>query len=329
MSETSKTATLVGTPGMLAPGANVLTATLPRGEIEGALALDPPAELILDVLRTPEGSTEAERKTVSVVWKRKDLEYVLEDRDADAFTFWFDPAELEAAIEGSEVEGHGLRETAAVLTIAAAAAAAGASGAMGAVHEEASLTERGIGVTAAATVHTEASLTERGITPGTPSASHDEATFAARGIDAGSPAASHDEATFTARGIDTGSPAASHDEATLTARGIDTGSPAVHDEATFAARGIDAGTVPARHDEATFAARGIDPGTIQAVHEEASLTARGIDTGAPPVTTDTGSGIEISVAPETVAGVTGAVVGAGLLIAAAAFASRRREPGTA
>jgi hypothetical protein len=311
MSETSKTATLVGTPGMFATGANLLTATVQRGEIEGALALDPPGELFLDVVRRPEGSAEAEHRTVSVMWKRKDLELVLADPAAQAITFSFDPAELEAAIESSEVEGHGLRETAVVLTIAAAAAAAGASGALGAVSEGTSLSDRALAAPAATTIHTEASLTERGIVA-TSAAAHDEATFAARGIDAGTPAASHDEATFAARGIDAGSLPAVHDETTLAARGIDPGTPAAsHDEATFAARGIDAGSLPAVHDETTLAARGIEPGTL-------------------PASTDGGSGFELpSVDPATAAGLAGGLAGAGLLIAAAAFATRRREPGTA
>jgi hypothetical protein len=286
--------------------------TVPRGAIEEALALDPPAELLLDVVRRPEGTGEAVPRTVSVAWKRKDLESLLEDPHAAAITLSFDPTELEAAIEGSEVEGHGLRDTAAVLTVAAAAAAAGASGAFGAVHEGATQTERGVGVQSAATVHTEASLTERGIDPGRPAASHDEATFTARGIDPGTPAASHDEATYTARGIDTGSPAV-HEEATFTARGLDPGRPAAsHDEATFAARGIDAGSLPAVHDEMTLAARGIDPGTVPA----------GAEAG--------GSGFDLpSVDPATAAGLAGGLAGAGLIIAAAAFATRRREPGTA
>lgn len=285
--------------------------TVPRGAIEDALALDPPAELLLDVVRRPESTAEAVLRTVSVTWKRKDLESLLEDPNAAAITLSFDPAELEAAIEGFEVEGHGLRETAAVLTVAAAAAAAGASGAFGAVPEGTTLTERG-GVQSAATVHTEASLTERGIDPGTPAASHDEATFTARGIDPGTPAASHDEATYAARGIDTGSPAV-HEEATFTARGLDPGRPAAsHDEATFAARGIDAGSLPAVHDEMTFAARGIDPGTVPA----------GAEGG--------GSRFDLpSVDPATAAGLAGGLAGAGLIIAAAAFATRRREPGTA
>jgi len=293
MSETSATAMLVGTRDMFAARSNVLTATVPRGDIEDALALDPPAELILDIVRRPEGKDDLERRTVNVVWARKDLESLLDYPDAEAITFSFDPAELEQAIEDSEVEGHGLREAAVVLSIAAAAAASGASGAFGAVHEEASLAERGIGVPSAAAVHTEASLAERGI-----------------GVQAA---------------------AAVHDETTLAARGIDPGTlPAVHDETTLAARGIDSGTLPAVHDETTLAARGIDPGTTPAVHDETTLAARGIEPATIPVVdTGSGSGFEVTVDSETIAGIAGGLAGAGLLIAAAAFAVRRREPGTA
>ena len=306
MSETSTTALLVGTRDMLDTRSNVLTATVPRGEIEDALALDPPAELTLEVLRRPDGADDVERAMVSVAWKRTDLESVLADPDAEAITFSFDPAELEQAIDW-DVEGHGLRETAAVLTIAAAAAAAGASGAFGAVHEEASLSERGIGVQAAATTHTEASLAERGIGVEPAAATHDEASLTARGIDTGSPAL-HDEATFAARGIDAGTPQASHDEASLTARGIDTGSPALHDEATLAARDIYPGSPRAIHDEMTLAARGIDQGSLPAVHDETTLTARGIDPGGPVPVSDTGSGFELpSVDSGAVAGVAGRV----------------------
>ena len=140
----------------------------------------------------------------------------------------------------------------------------------------------------------------------------------------------HDEATLAARGIDPGTVAAVQDEATLAARGIDPGTVVSHDEATLAGRGIDPGTVAAVQDEATLAARGIEPGTVAAVHDEATLAARGIDSGSSPVAVDTASGFDLpSVDSNTVAGIAGGLAGAGLLIAAAAFAIRRREPGPA
>ena len=338
MSETSTTAMLVGTREMFGARSNVLAATVPRSEIEDALELDPPADLILDVARRSGGTDDFERRTVNVAWSREDLESLLDDPDAGAITFSFDADELERAIAGSDVEGHGLRETAAVLTIAAAAAATGASGAFGAIPDERSLAERGIAVETAASVHTEAGLTERGI--GIHAVSHDEMTNTARGIDAGTPPAVHDESTLAARGIEPGPLPAVHDESTLAARGIEPGPlPAVHDESTLAARGIEPGPLPAVHDESTLAARGIEPGPLPAVqdtatpviHDESTLAARGIEPGTLPVATTGGeSGFDFpSVDSGTVAGIAGGVAGAGLLIAAAAFATRRREPGTA
>ena len=223
MHETSTSATLVGTRQMLPPQSDGLTVTLPREEIEAALTSDPPSELILDVLRKVEGTDEPERHTLNVAWKRSDLESVIEDVDADAITFSFDPAELEQLLSEPDVEGHGLREAAVVLSIAAAAAVGGAATASAATHDEAGLSARGIQGTVAAVAST-----------------HDEATLAARGIE-GKAASQHDEATSAARGIEQATVAATHDEATSAARGIEPGTLAVaatHDEATLAARGI-------------------------------------------------------------------------------------------
>ena len=103
----------------------------------------------------------------------------------------------------------------------------------------------------------------------------------------------------------------------------------VHDEATLASRGIEPGTLPAVHDEATLVSRGIEPGTLPAIHDEATLTARGIQPADPIVVADTGSGFDMpSVEPGTVAALAGGAAAVGLLIAGAAFATRRREPGT-
>ncbi len=344
MSETSTTAMLVGTRDMLAARADAVTATVPRDEVEGALTLDPPAELTLEVLRPKEGG-QFEKHVVDVAWRREDLESVLADLDADAITFSFDRGELERALDLPEVEGHGLREAAVVLSIAAAAAVAGAPAASaepgGAVvsqpiqvqvvgHDEATLTARGIDLGTVAAAHDEASAAARGIEPGYVAASHDEATIAARGIESGTVAASHDEASLAARGIEPGYVAASHDEATIAARGIESGTVAAsHDEASLAARGIEPGTVAASHDEATLAARGVEPGYVTASHDEATLVARGV-VPEPVAVADTGSGFDLpSVDTGVAAGIAGGLAGAALLIAAAGFATRRREPGPA
>ena len=109
-----------------------VTATIARGEIEGALAAeDGPADLILDVSRFGDGQGE-ESKRVAVEWERADLERLLAQAQGDMVTLAFDRSSLVQALEAPDVEGHGLREKALVLTVAAATAA-GAAGAAQAV----------------------------------------------------------------------------------------------------------------------------------------------------------------------------------------------------
>jgi len=314
MSETSTSAMLVGTPGMVADRANALTATIPRDEIAQALASEPPAELILDVLRARPGADDPERRTVNIAWSQDDLTSLLRLPGDDAVTFYFDSAELERLLEDDEVEGHGLREAAVVLSIAAAAAIG--AGKAQAVPDLTDATQPQI----TAAVHDEASTTERGIGLQAVASTHDEASYAARGIEPGTMPADRDEATLVARGIEHAP--ALHEEATLVARGIEQGTtPAIHEEATLVARGIE--HAPALHEEATLVARGID---TPAVHDEATVVARGIVDDTPVAVGDTGSGIEFpSVEPATAAAVTGVLAGAGLLIVGAAFATRRRE----
>jgi hypothetical protein len=79
---------------------------------------DGPVELTFDVVRVG-GATE----TISMTMERPDLEQMLRSADGEELALVFDPDELERAIEGSEVEAQGLRETAAVLTVAVAAMA--------------------------------------------------------------------------------------------------------------------------------------------------------------------------------------------------------------
>ena len=82
---------------------------------------DGPVELTFDVVRVG-GATEA----ISMILERPDLERSLQSADGEELALVFDPDELERAIEGSEVEAQGLRETAAVLTVAVAAMAGSA-----------------------------------------------------------------------------------------------------------------------------------------------------------------------------------------------------------
>ena len=82
---------------------------------------DGPVELTFDVVRVG-GAT----KAISMMLERPDLERSLQSADGEELALVFDPDELERAIEGSEVEAQGLRETAAVLTVAVAAMAGSA-----------------------------------------------------------------------------------------------------------------------------------------------------------------------------------------------------------
>jgi hypothetical protein len=100
-----------------------------RAAAEEALRdVDGPVELTFDVVRVG-GATEA----ISMILERPDLERTLQSADGEELALVFDPDELERAIEGSEVEAQGLRETAAVLTVAVAtmAGSAGVASAAG------------------------------------------------------------------------------------------------------------------------------------------------------------------------------------------------------
>jgi hypothetical protein len=289
MTVTSTTAMLVGNPEMLGAKEDAVTATVPRVEIEEALRSDAPLELILEVLRADEVTTEPERREVGIAWERSDLESLLGDTSGDSIAFSFDRAELERVLDDEDFEGHGLRERAMILTVAAAAASAVASSASAIPYAD-----PGSG---AAVVQTAA-----------PSA-HDEATLADRGIGVES-ATAHDEATLADRGIEAQPAAATHDEATAAARGI----------------GV-APVIGIAHDEATLGTRGIDPQPVPATHDEATLVDRGIE---PPGVAASDSGFELPSFDAGTTAVVGGLAGAGLVIAAAGFAvRRRRDIGTA
>jgi hypothetical protein len=105
-----------------------------RAEAEEALRDgDGPVELTFDVVRVG-GATDA----MSMILERPELERTLQSADGEELVLVFDPEELEDALQGPDVEAQGLRETAAVLTVAVAAmagsagvASAAASGASG------------------------------------------------------------------------------------------------------------------------------------------------------------------------------------------------------
>jgi hypothetical protein len=93
-----------------------------RAAAEAALRHgDGPVELTFDVVRVG-GATEA----ISMILERPDLERTLQSADGEELALVFDPQELAHAMEGPDVEAQGLRETAAVLTVAVAAMAGSA-----------------------------------------------------------------------------------------------------------------------------------------------------------------------------------------------------------
>jgi hypothetical protein len=107
-------------PGSLEVGRSVAT-TITRSEIEGAVRSPEPPELIIDVVRMREGRPEGEARSLRVALEEGDLEQVLRTTSGDAITLTFDRKELESAID-ADVEAHGLREKALLLTVAAATA---------------------------------------------------------------------------------------------------------------------------------------------------------------------------------------------------------------
>jgi hypothetical protein len=82
---------------------------------------DESVELTFDVVRVG-GATE----TISMTLERADLERMLQSTDGDDLALVFDSEELEHTIDGADVEAQGLRETAAVLSVAVAAMAGSA-----------------------------------------------------------------------------------------------------------------------------------------------------------------------------------------------------------
>jgi hypothetical protein len=101
-----------------------LVTTVPRAEVEQALQLDEPVDLLLDIERAAEGGGR-ESQRVALAWERQDLERMLQN-DGD-ITLTFDEAELQRLLD-EDVEAHGMRERLAVLTVVAAGIAAAGAG---------------------------------------------------------------------------------------------------------------------------------------------------------------------------------------------------------
>jgi hypothetical protein len=104
-----------------------LVATVSRTEVEKALRSDEgPVDLLLDVERATSEGRETQR--IALGWEPQDLDRLLETTDASEISLTFDEGELQRLLD-EDVEAHGMRETLAVLTVAAGMAAAGAGSA--------------------------------------------------------------------------------------------------------------------------------------------------------------------------------------------------------
>ena len=100
-----------------------LTATVPRDEVAEALQVeDGEPALLLDVIRrNGDGLETLQRKSVAVAWDHADLERLLQQATGERVTIAIDRSSLLEAFD-AEVEAHGIRHAAAVLTVALATA---------------------------------------------------------------------------------------------------------------------------------------------------------------------------------------------------------------
>jgi hypothetical protein len=122
MEETPRTARLAdGAPFDVS--ARGVTATLRRSDIEEAARSGAgPAELVLDVRRGQGADVEAH--SIAVEWSPADLERLLSEGEAEEVTIAFDRDEMAAVMDAeADVEAHGLREKALILTVVAVSAA--------------------------------------------------------------------------------------------------------------------------------------------------------------------------------------------------------------
>jgi hypothetical protein len=125
MEEMSARASLGSSSAVIEGG---LSTTLAREDVEDALRMDEPADLVLDVTRYADGGP-AETKQVAITWEREDLARLLRESAGDRITLTFDRETLWQALEGVDVEGHGLREKVVVFAVVAGMAAGGATAA--------------------------------------------------------------------------------------------------------------------------------------------------------------------------------------------------------
>jgi hypothetical protein len=111
--------------------AGAIGTVVARAEVADAAAgSEFPATLLLDLDRveTAEGGEVTAHASLAVDWDQETLERVLASTDDDEIGLWFDERELACAFD--DVEGHGLRQRAAVIAVAVTAAGASATPAL-------------------------------------------------------------------------------------------------------------------------------------------------------------------------------------------------------
>jgi hypothetical protein len=301
-------------------GASPALATIPRSEIEYALQVeDGPPELILDVSRNP-GEADEQTGQIFILWGQDELEEVLRRAEGDSVTLAFDPEALAQAFD-AEVEGHGLRQAAAVLVVAVAAGtAAGVAAARPDV---------GTGGSVGGSAAIEQVRSDSGASPGATI----EAVRSAEGVQTvkasgGEPIAAHIEAT---RSAEAATLAAAQGPFDIEGVRLAQGSELLAAEATPAAADIEslrsaATTGGLTGVEGVEAARATEIAASVASAQGAS-DIEGVRSAAAAATraaSDTGGGISISMPDPAVTGALGGAVA--LLITGAAFAARRQRP---
>jgi hypothetical protein len=105
--------------------AGAIGTVVTRSEIaEAAAGTEFPATLLLELDRIENGG-DATQARVAVDWDQETLEQLLASIDDPEIELWFDEGELAMAFD--DVEGHGLRQKAAVLAVGVVAAGASAT----------------------------------------------------------------------------------------------------------------------------------------------------------------------------------------------------------
>ena len=299
-------------------GASPALATIPRSEIEAALSYEEgPPELILDITRYA-GEGDQESGQVAVLWGPEDLEELLRRADGDSVTLAFDPDELLQAFE-ADVEGHGIREVAAVLAVAVAAGVGA-----GMASAQADQTTGSSGSAAIEQVRSDAAAAPGAAIEAARSAEGAQ-TLAAS---AGQPVAADIEAV---RSTEAATQAASGAPFDIEGVRLAQGEALLASEPAAAATDIEAVRSAANVSgltaaESVEAARSTEIAASVASAQSATdiEAVRSAAAEATRAASDTGGGISISMPSPAVTGAIGGAVA--LLITGAAFAARRRPP---